>query len=146
MPRRRDPLRAVLRMRGIERSKHEAKVAEISRRLGEVRSEIERRESAQAGRAPVPDRVGAIQLRAMHLSGIRGEEMIALAREELDRTRRELEVAQREWAEASAREKSAQRLDGRRAAQARYAALRASQKSLDELALLMWNREATGAD
>ena len=122
------------------------KVAEISRRLDEVQSEIGRREAEQAARTPVPDRARAVHLRAIQLSGIRGEEMIALAREELERTRKDLVKAQREWAEASAREKSAQRLDGRRATQARYAALSASQKSLDELALLMWNREAGRAD
>jgi flagellar export protein FliJ len=139
--RRREPLRTVLRLRRLAERRHEMEVAELRRRLESSRGELEARRRRQQEMAPPPARTDAVLLRALQLSGIRGEELVREAVEEQRRTQGQLDDAISRWSTASASRKSAERLDERRRFEADAVALRASQKALDELVALRWGRE-----
>ncbi|MFV1989180.1 MAG: flagellar FliJ family protein [Acidimicrobiales bacterium] len=140
MAKRRDPIKAVLRLRGIREKQHMAEVAKVNQKISDARERIqERRVEYQERPKPGPV-VDPARLRALQLSGIRSNELLEMAIEELVKTEHELTEARQRWADASAKRKSAERLSDKRNSDAAAAAIRAGQQSLDDLVVTMWRR------
>ncbi len=137
---RRDPIKSVLRLRGIREKQHLAEVAKVNQKISDARERIQERRVDYQER-PVPEAVvDPARLRALHLSGIRSNELLEMAIEELVKTEQDLSDARQRWADASAKRKSAERLSDKRNSDAAAAAIRAGQRSLDDLVVTMWGR------
>lgn len=140
MTRRRDPLKTVLKLRVIREKQHLVEVAKVNQQISEARERIQDRRADYQNRPVAGPVVNPARLRALHLSGIHSHELLEMAIEELTRTETQLAEARREWSEASSKRKSAERLSDKRRLGAVAVALRASQQSLDDLVITMWNR------
>ncbi len=138
MAKRRDPIRTVLRLRGIREKQHMAEVAKVNQKISEARERIEERRAGYQERRAPETMVDPARLRAIQLSGIHSHELLQMATEELIKTEHELTEARQRWADASAKRKSAERLNDKRNSDAAAAALRASQRSLDDLVVTVW--------
>lgn len=140
MARRRDPLKTVLRLRGIREKQHLAEVAKVNQKITEARERIHQRRDEYQSRPVISAVVNPARLRALHLSGIHSHELLEMAIEELTKTETQLAEARQAWSESSSKRKSAERLSDKRNLGAAAVAVRASQQSLDDLVVTMWNR------
>lgn len=136
-----DRLRSVLRIRKLKESQALAEVATVQQRIEEARTRVQERKAAEHI-DPVVEEQKALRLRAMQISGLRAIELTDEARAEVHRSVVELEEALRSWSAASARTKSVERLDERRKVEAAVAAMRSSQRSLDELVLMLRHHDS----
>ncbi len=126
----------LLRLRRLEERRAEQAVAEVTRRLDAARQELAARRQVRDRAAAGADTTDVVRLRALHLSGIRAQELVTMALEEQDRSERELTAARARWAASSTRRKTAERLDERRRFEVEAAAITAAHRALDELVSL----------
>lgn len=131
-----DRLRTVLRLRKLKEQQALAEVAVSQNQLEQARRNLEERRAAQVV-DPVVEERAAVRIRAMQLAGLRAVELTDQARDEVNNSVRQLEDALEGWRTASAKTKSVERLDDRRRLEAAVVAMKSSQRSLDELVLLM---------
>lgn len=140
MKRRRDPLKAVVKLRSVR--EREARV-ELGKSLSDAREaaeQLERRIEEQEGLRPPDNRLRPAQLLSLHLRGIRSQELVDQAAQVMQATKDRLERSRSGWRRASARLDAAEELDRRRTEIRAQAAQRAAEKALDDLMMMRERR------
>ncbi|HEY8201006.1 MAG TPA: flagellar FliJ family protein [Actinomycetota bacterium] len=139
--RRRDPVAAITKLRGFKEREARTGMGLAMRKEAEARQALLERRRAYDAR-PVPQGpLSALEIRTFHLQGIRSSEQIAEAAEALEGSRLGAEEARREWTVASDRLKAAERLQQKRREELARIAQAAAMRSLDELAVMMRERD-----
>lgn len=135
---RRNPVASLLRLRSIREkqarrflSQAQREVMEAERHVTERRQQYERRPTGE-GSVLTP-----LQLRTLQLQGIRSLELLAEAATAYEHAELAKESARLSWMNAQTDLKSAEQLDRRRQEEAALQARIASQRSLDELSVMM---------
>jgi flagellar biosynthesis chaperone FliJ len=135
---KRNPVASLLRLRSIREkqarrflSQTQQEAMEAQRHVAERREQYERRPTGE-GSMLTP-----LQLRTLQLQGIRSLELLAEAAAAYEHAELAKESARLSWMNAQTDLKSAEQLDQRRREEGALQARIASQRSLDELSVMM---------
>lgn len=138
---RRDPVAALLRLRAIREKQARRDLAAAQLAEQGARAELGCRSEEYRGRPVAAGTVGAGELTLARLQGLACLEALDAARARVHQRAVEREAARNVWLNRSTDLDSAERLAGRREAQAALETARAEQAAADELVLTLRRRK-----
>ena len=137
---KRNPFEALVRVRSIRERQARAELGRARGAQAEALAQLEEYRARFAGSPEPPAVLTPLQLHALHLTGVRGQELLEEAAAAVERARRHAEKQAQRWREAEGERAAAEKLARRRREEAMRAARAAAERALDDLFLVLRGR------
>lgn len=142
--RRRTPFEVLAWLRSVDERRRRADLGVARAAYEDARIRLEEMKARHREEVPAADVLSAAELRSLQLRGLASAEMLAVAAEERERTRRALEDRADGWRKAAADLDAAERLETQQKQEAARKARLAAERSLSDLQAALQRTEREG--
>jgi hypothetical protein len=139
--RRGNPFSVLRRLRAIDEKLERAKLANTREAHDRARQRLEEMKAIHREDIDLGGILGPMELRALQLRGVSSSEMLGDAARVFQQSERQLRARSDSWRKAAADVDAAERLDNRRRQEMARAAVKSTEKSLDDLMSMLHARK-----